>query len=184
MPQMRQINERGFSEMKKNKMMRIASILMVATLITTCAISGTFAKYVTKASGEDKARVAKWGIVLDVQATGAFDDRYVTHDADYEGEFSVMAYNATDEVKGDNVDIIYSTFDETPERHKRVAEMVVERAKRLVEQKQDVVILLDSLTRLTRAYNLICAPSGRTLSGGIDPAPGPGDSGGSPSGDL
>ena len=75
-----------------------------------------------------------------------------------------------DEVKGENVDIIYSTFDETPERHKRVAEMVVERAKRLVEQKQDVVILLDSLTRLTRAYNLICAPSGRTLSGGLDPA--------------
>ena len=75
-----------------------------------------------------------------------------------------------DEVHGDNVDIIYSTFDETPERHRRVAEMVAERAKRLVEQKQDVVILLDSLTRLTRAYNLICAPSGRTLSGGLDPA--------------
>ena len=75
-----------------------------------------------------------------------------------------------DEVKGDNVEIIYSTFDETPERHRRVAEMVVERAKRLVEQKEDVVILLDSLTRLTRAYNLICAPSGRTLSGGLDPA--------------
>ena len=74
------------------------------------------------------------------------------------------------EVKGNNVDIIYSTFDELPERHKRVAEMVVERAKRLVEQKQDVIILLDSLTRLTRAYNLICAPSGRTLSGGLDPA--------------
>ena len=75
-----------------------------------------------------------------------------------------------DEVKGDNVEIIYSTFDELPERHKRVAEMVVERAKRLVEQKQDVVILLDSLTRLTRAYNLTCTASGRTLSGGLDPA--------------
>ncbi len=75
-----------------------------------------------------------------------------------------------DEVKGDNVEIIYSTFDETPERHKRVAEMVVERAKRLVEQKNDVVILLDSLTRLTRAYNLTCIASGRTLSGGLDPA--------------
>lgn len=75
-----------------------------------------------------------------------------------------------DEVKGSNVEIIYSTFDETPERHRRVAEMVVERAKRLVEQKEDVVILLDSLTRLTRAYNLVCAPSGRTLSGGLDPA--------------
>ncbi|MBO6119771.1 MAG: transcription termination factor Rho [Lachnospiraceae bacterium] len=75
-----------------------------------------------------------------------------------------------DEVKGENVEIIYSTFDELPERHKRVAEMVVERAKRLVEQKQDVVILLDSLTRLTRAYNLTCQASGRTLSGGLDPA--------------
>ena len=75
-----------------------------------------------------------------------------------------------DEVKGENVEIIYSTFDELPERHKRVAEMVVERAKRLVEQKQDVVILLDSLTRLTRAYNLTCTASGRTLSGGLDPA--------------
>ena len=75
-----------------------------------------------------------------------------------------------DEVRGDNVEIIYSTFDELPERHKRVAEMVVERAKRLVEQKQDVVILLDSLTRLTRAYNLTCTASGRTLSGGLDPA--------------
>ena len=75
-----------------------------------------------------------------------------------------------DDVKGDNVEIIYSTFDELPERHKRVAEMVVERAKRLVEQKQDVVILLDSLTRLTRAYNLTCNASGRTLSGGLDPA--------------
>lgn len=75
-----------------------------------------------------------------------------------------------DEVKGDNVEIIYYTFDETPDRHKRVAEMVVERAKRLVEQKQDVVILLDSLTRLTRAYNLTCTASGRTLSGGLDPA--------------
>lgn len=74
------------------------------------------------------------------------------------------------DVKGNNVEVIYSTFDETPERHRRVSEMVVERAKRLVEQKMDVVILLDSLTRLTRAYNLICAPSGRTLSGGLDPA--------------
>lgn len=75
-----------------------------------------------------------------------------------------------DEVKGDNVDIIYSTFDELPERHKRVSEMVIERAKRLVEQKEDVIILLDSITRLTRAYNLIVPASGRTLSGGLDPA--------------
>ena len=71
---------------------------------------------------------------------------------------------------GDNVEVIYSTFDELPEHHKRVAEMVVERAKRLVEHKKEVVILLDSITRLTRAYNRVVPPSGRTLSGGLDPA--------------
>ena len=69
-----------------------------------------------------------------------------------------------------NVEVIYSTFDELPEHHKRVAEMVLERAKRLVEHKKDVVILLDSITRLARAYNLIVPPSGRTLTGGLDPA--------------
>ena len=69
-----------------------------------------------------------------------------------------------------NVEVIYSTFDELPEHHKRVSEMVIERAKRLVEQKKDVVILLDSITRLARAYNLTVQPSGRTLSGGLDPA--------------
>ena len=74
-----------------------------------------------------------------------------------------------EEVKGNNVEIIYSTFDELPERHKRVSEMVIERAKRLVEQEKDVVILLDSITRLTRADNLIVPASGRTLSGGLDP---------------
>lgn len=74
-----------------------------------------------------------------------------------------------EEVKGDNVDIIYSTFDEMPERHRRVSEMVIERAKRLVEQKENVIILLDSITRLTRAYNLLTPTSGRTLSGGLDP---------------
>ena len=73
-------------------------------------------------------------------------------------------------IVGDNVEVIYSTFDEVPERHKRVSEMVIERAKRLVEQGKDVMILLDSITRLARAYNLIVAPSGRTLSGGLDPA--------------
>ena len=73
-------------------------------------------------------------------------------------------------IVGDNVEVIYSTFDELPERHKRVSEMVVERAKRLVEHKKDVVILLDSITRLARAYNLVVPPSGRTLSGGLDPA--------------
>ena len=72
-------------------------------------------------------------------------------------------------IYGDNVEIIYSTFDELPEHHKRVSEMVMERAKRLVEHKQDVIILLDSITRLSRAYNLTVTPSGRTLSGGLDP---------------
>lgn len=73
-------------------------------------------------------------------------------------------------IEGDNVEVIYSTFDELPEHHKRVSEMVLERAKRLVEHKKDVVILLDSITRLARAYNLTVPPSGRTLSGGLDPA--------------
>ena len=73
-------------------------------------------------------------------------------------------------IRGNNVEVIYSTFDELPEHHKRVSEMVVERARRLVEHKKDVTILLDSITRLARAYNLIIPPSGRTLSGGLDPA--------------
>lgn len=71
---------------------------------------------------------------------------------------------------GPNVEVIYSTFDELPEHHKRVSEMVIERAKRLVEHRKDVTILLDSITRLARAYNLTVPPSGRTLSGGLDPA--------------
>ena len=73
-------------------------------------------------------------------------------------------------ITGENVEVIYSTFDELPEHHKRVSEMVIARAKRLVEQGKDVMILLDSITRLSRAYNLVVAPSGRTLSGGLDPA--------------
>lgn len=73
-------------------------------------------------------------------------------------------------IEGPNVEVIYSTFDELPEHHRRVSEMVIERGKRLVEQKKDVVILLDSITRLARAYNLTVQPSGRTLSGGLDPA--------------
>ena len=72
-------------------------------------------------------------------------------------------------IMGDNVEVIYSTFDELPERHKKVSEMVIERAKRVVECGQDVMILLDSITRLARAYNLTVTPSGRTLSGGLDP---------------
>ncbi len=73
-------------------------------------------------------------------------------------------------IEGRNVEVIYSTFDELPEHHKRVSEMVIERAKRLVERGKDVAILLDSITRLARAYNLTVPPSGRTLSGGLDPA--------------
>ena len=73
-------------------------------------------------------------------------------------------------IKGKNVEIIYSTFDELPEHHKRVSEMTIERAKRLVEHKKDVTIFVDSITRLARAYNLTVPPSGRTLSGGLDPA--------------
>ena len=73
-------------------------------------------------------------------------------------------------IMGNNVEVIYSTFDELPENHKRVSEMVIERAKRLVEQGEDVIILMDSITRLARAYNLTVTPSGRTLSGGLDPA--------------
>ncbi len=73
-------------------------------------------------------------------------------------------------IKGSNVEVIYSTFDEMPEHHARVSEMVIERARRLVEHREDVVILLDSITRLARAYNQVIPPSGRTLSGGLDPA--------------
>ncbi len=73
-------------------------------------------------------------------------------------------------IQGTNVEVIYSTFDEQPEHHKRVSEMVIERAKRLVESKKDVTIFIDSITRLARAYNLTVPPSGRTLSGGLDPA--------------
>lgn len=73
-------------------------------------------------------------------------------------------------IQGDNVEVIYSTFDELPEHHKRVSEMVIERAKRLVEHRKNVTILLDSITRLARAYNMTVPPSGRTLSGGLDPA--------------
>ena len=76
----------------------------------------------------------------------------------------------TDMKRSINGDVIYSTFDELPEHHVKVAEMVLERAKRLTEQGKDVVILLDSITRLARAYNLVIPSSGRTLSGGIDPA--------------
>lgn len=73
-------------------------------------------------------------------------------------------------IEGPNVEVIYSTFDELPDRHKRVSEMVIERARRLVEHQKDVIILIDSITRLARAYNQVIPPSGRTLSGGLDPA--------------
>src|SRR5699024_7324083 len=67
-------------------------------------------------------------------------------------------------------EVISSTFDQQPQNHVRVSELVLERAMRLVEDKRDVIILMDSITRLARAYNLVESPSGRTLSGGIDPA--------------
>ena len=76
----------------------------------------------------------------------------------------------TDMQRSVNAEVTGSTFDEPPENHVKVADMVLERAKRLVEHKQDVVILLDSLTRLARAHNLVVPQSGRTLSGGLDPA--------------
>ena len=76
----------------------------------------------------------------------------------------------TDMKRSINGTVIYSTFDELPEHHVKVAEMVLERAKRLTEQNKDVVILLDSITRLARAYNLVIPSSGRTLSGGLDPS--------------
>ena len=76
----------------------------------------------------------------------------------------------TDMTRSIKGDVIYSTFDELPEHHVKVAEMVLERAKRLTEQGKDVVILLDSITRLARAYNLVIPSSGRTLSGGLDPS--------------
>ena len=75
----------------------------------------------------------------------------------------------TDMKRSINGDVIYSTFDEEPQNHAKVAQMVLERAKRMVEQGKDVVILLDSITRLSRAYNLTITPTGRTLSGGLDP---------------
>lgn len=95
--------------MKKNKMMRIASILMVATLITTCAISGTFAKYVTTAEGEDTARVAKWGIVLGMQSEDLFADKYATDEKGegaYTGEFSVVADPDNNVVKTEIKDLV------------------------------------------------------------------------------
>lgn len=75
----------------------------------------------------------------------------------------------TDMKRSIDADIVYSTFDQPPENHIKVAEIVLERGKRLVEQGKDVVILVDSLTRLTRGNNLVVSPSGRTLSGGLDP---------------
>ena len=82
----------------------------------------------------------------------------------------LLIEEVTDMKRSIKGDVIYSTFDELPEHHVKVAEMVLERGKRLVEQKKDVVILLDSITRLARAYNLVVPASGRTLSGGLDPA--------------
>ena len=76
----------------------------------------------------------------------------------------------TDMERSIDGEVVYSTFDEPPEQHVKVAELVLESARRLVESGKDVLILLDSITRLSRAYNLVVAPSGRTLSGGLDPS--------------
>ena len=92
-------HERSFSEMKKNKMLRIASILLVVTLLSTCVISGTFAKYVTKAEGEDQARVAKWGIVVSVEGDTAFSKQYKTDD---EAAKAAIEYSVVSQ-KDDNV---------------------------------------------------------------------------------
>src|SRR5699024_9781419 len=75
----------------------------------------------------------------------------------------------TDMQRSIDGDVVYSTFDELPDHHTKVAEMVLERSQRLVEQGKDVVVLMDSITRLARAYNLTIPPTGRTLSGGLDP---------------
>ena len=95
------------------------------------------------------------------------DDDYKKYNSETIGTYENYIKEA---IEGPNVEVIYSTFDELPEHHKRVSEMVIERAKRLVEGGKDVIILLDSITRLTRAYNMTVPPSGRTLSGGLDPA--------------
>ena len=85
-------------------------------------------------------------------------------------DLDVYKRQIKESIEGEQVEVIYSTFDELPENHKRVSEMVIEHAKRLVESGEDVMILLDRITRLARAYNLTVTPSGRTLSGGLDPA--------------
>ena len=90
--------------MKKNKMMRIASVLLVAVLISTCAISGTFAKYVTRVEGTDTARVAKWGILLTVDGDGVFAQKYAKDDEDYSGEFSVVSNYSTLDDESDEMD--------------------------------------------------------------------------------
>ena len=99
--------------MKKNTMMRIASILLVVTLLSTCVISGTFAKYVTKAEGKDAARVAKWGVLVSVEGDSAFKTEYETDDTNgYEGEYSVVA-NA-------DYDLIDAALDPTTSGAERV----------------------------------------------------------------
>ena len=83
--------------MKKNTMMRIASILLVVTLLSTCVISGTFAKYVTKAEGEDQARVAKWGIVFEVEGDTAFAKQYKTDDTDAKADITYSVVSQKDD---------------------------------------------------------------------------------------
>ena len=102
-------------------------------------------------------------------------NRQCDHDESSGAELIVLLIDerpeeVTDIERSVKADVVSSTFDEVPENHVKVAEIVLERAMRLVEHKRDVIILMDSITRLARAYNLVIPPSGRTLSGGIDPA--------------
>ncbi len=140
--------------MKKNKMMRIASILMVATLITTCAISGTFAKYVTKASGEDKARVAKWGIVLDISGSSVFAEKYAATDEKYlaaEGKYSVESSVAGEKVVAPGTNAkeangqLVAHVKGTPE--------VATRYALVVDKAQDVVLPAGTYTDYTELVN-------------------------------
>jgi len=134
----------------KNKMMRIASILLVATLLTTCAISGTFAKYVTKASGEDAARVAKWGIVLDISGSSVFAEKYEATDEAYldaDGEYSVES-----SVEGEAVVAPGTNATEADGKlvaHVKGTPEVATRYTLVVDKAQDVVLPAGTYTDYT-----------------------------------
>ncbi len=136
--------------MKKNKMMRIASILMVATLITTCAISGTFAKYVTKASGEDAARVAKWGILLDISGSSVFAEKYAATDEKYLAADGV--YSVESSVEGEKVVAPGTNAKEANGQlvaHVKGTPEVATRYTLVVDKAQDVVLPAGTYTDYT-----------------------------------